>query len=48
MGWWLTFSEIFRNFGLILGGLGGIYLAWQRSLASTRQADAALRQAELA
>ncbi len=48
MGWWLTFSEIFRNFGLILGGFVGIYLAWQRSLASTRQADAALRQAELA
>jgi len=48
MSWWLSFSEIFRNFGLIFGGILGIYLAWQRSVASSRQADASLRQADLA
>ena len=48
MGWWLSFSEIFRNFGLIFGGIAGSYLAWQRSVASPRQAEASLRQADLA
>jgi hypothetical protein len=45
---WLSFSELFRNFGIILGGLVGIYIAWRRAIAATRQAEAALRQAELA
>jgi hypothetical protein len=47
MGWWLSVSEILRNFGIIVGGLVGIYLAWRRVAASTRQADASLQQAEL-
>lgn len=49
---WLTISEIVRNFGLVVGGvIGGtigIYLAWKRVIASTRQAEASLQQAELA
>jgi hypothetical protein len=49
---WLAISELVRNFGLVLGGLVGgtigIYLAWKRVNASTRQADASLQQAELA
>jgi len=45
---WLTFSEIVRNYGIVLGGAIGLYLAWQRATASTRQADASLQQAELA
>jgi hypothetical protein len=44
---WLTFSEIIRNIGIILGGGGGIYLAWKRVVASNKQADAQLRQTEL-
>ncbi|HEY4922151.1 MAG TPA: hypothetical protein VII40_18765 [Xanthobacteraceae bacterium] len=48
MAWWLSFSELFRTFGLILGGGLGIYIAWRRAVAATRQADATLRQAELA
>jgi hypothetical protein len=49
---WLVVSEIVRNFALVIGGATGgtigIYLAWKRVAASTRQADASLRQAELA
>jgi hypothetical protein len=48
MGWWLSFSEIVRNLGLILGGIVGIYIAWRRAAASTTQADATLQQAEVA
>ena len=48
MTWWVSFSELFRNFGLIVAGAIGIYIAWRRAVASTQQADAALRQAELA
>jgi hypothetical protein len=44
----LTLSEIGRNFGLLFAALVGIYLAWKRVTASTRQADAALAQTELA
>jgi hypothetical protein len=44
----LAFSEIVRNYGILIGGALGIYLAWQRTTASTRQADASLKQAELA
>jgi hypothetical protein len=45
---WLTFSEIVRNYGIVIGGALGLYLAWQRTTASTRQADASLQQADLA
>ncbi len=48
MPWFLTFSEIIRNFGLVLAALVGIYLAWKRVTASSIQADASLQQAELA
>jgi ribosomal 50S subunit-associated protein YjgA (DUF615 family) len=49
---WLAISEIIRNFSLVIGGaIGGaigLYLAWKRVSASTRQADALLQQAALA
>ncbi len=49
---WLAISELIRNFGLVIGGVVGgtigIYLAWKRVSASTRQADASLQQVELA
>lgn len=45
---WLTLSEIIRNYGLLVGGAFGLYLAWQRATASTHQASASLEQAELA
>jgi hypothetical protein len=45
---WLVFSEIVRNFGLVLAAIVGIYLAWKRVTASTGQAEASLQQAELA
>jgi hypothetical protein len=44
---WLTFSEIVRNYGIVLGGAFGLFLAWQRARASTQQADASLQQVEL-
>ena len=44
----LEASEIVRNYGLLIGGMAGLYLAWRRTSASTRQADASLKQAELA
>jgi hypothetical protein len=49
---WLPLSELVRNLGLVIGGtIGGVlglYLAWRRVAASTRQAEASLQQAELA
>jgi hypothetical protein len=45
---WITASEVIRNFGLLVVALIGLYLAWKRVTASTRQADASLQQAELA
>src|SRR5919109_525072 len=41
-------SEIIRNVGLVLAAAIGIYLAWRRVSAATRQADASLQQAEMA
>ena len=41
-------SEIVRNFGLVLGGAVGIFLAWQRVRAANTQAEAQIRQAALA
>ena len=48
MQWWISFSEIVRNFGLVFGGAVGIFLAWQRVRAANRQAEAQIRQASLA
>lgn len=45
---WLALSEVVRNFGLVLAGVIGIYLAWRRVGAATRQAEASLEQARLA
>ena len=47
MAFWGALSEIIRNIGLVIGGAIGIYLAWKRVVASNKQADAQLRQAEL-
>lgn len=47
MQYWVSLSEIIRNIGLVLGGAIGIYLAWERVVASNKQTDAQLRQAEL-
>jgi hypothetical protein len=44
----LELSEIVRNYGLLIGGIVGLALAWIRTSASAKQADASLRQAELA
>jgi hypothetical protein len=44
----LALTEIARNLGFVAASVVGIYLAWKRVTASTRQADAALVQAELA
>jgi hypothetical protein len=40
--------EMVRNFGLAVAAFVGIFLAWKRVTAATRQADATLQQAELA
>jgi hypothetical protein len=47
MAFWVTLSEIIRNFGLVGAALVGICLAWKRVVASNKQADAQLRQADL-
>ena len=44
---WTALSEIVRNFGLLAGGGVGLYLAWQRMAATSLQAEAQSRQAEL-
>jgi len=46
--WWIAISEIVRNIGLVAAAFVGIYLAWKRVTATSQQADAALKQAELA
>lgn len=46
--WTQVSSEIIRNYGIVLGGAVGIWLAWKRTAASTDQALAQLRQVELA
>jgi hypothetical protein len=50
MMWWFdqSTSEIFRNYAIIAGGLVGLLLAWWRSAAANKQANAQIRQAELA
>jgi hypothetical protein len=47
MQWWLTFSEVLRNIGLIVAGGIGVYLGWKRVTVANRQAEAQTRQAEL-
>jgi hypothetical protein len=44
----IQISELVRNYGLIAAAGLGLALAWWRSLASNRQAIAALRQADVA
>jgi hypothetical protein len=48
MQFWVSLSEIIRNIGLVVAGAIGIYLAWKRVIASNKQAEAQLRQVELA
>ncbi|MGL4441546.1 MAG: hypothetical protein ACRCUE_20025 [Bosea sp. (in: a-proteobacteria)] len=48
MNWWLQFSEVVRNLGLVAAGGIGLWLAWLRVRAATLQADAALKQSEVA
>ena len=48
MEWWVAVSELTRNFGLVGAAVIGVILGGMRVLAASRQADAALRQAELA
>jgi hypothetical protein len=47
MPFWVALSEIIRNIGLVIGGAIGIYLAWKRVVASNKQAEAQLQQADL-
>jgi len=37
MSWLLPFSEVVRNLGLVIAAGIGIYLAWRRVSAATRQ-----------
>jgi hypothetical protein len=48
MSVFLVLSEIAQNLGLLFAALVGPYLAWNWVTASTRQADAALAQADIA
>lgn len=44
----IQISELVRNYGLVAAAFVGVILAWWRSRASNRQAQAALQQAEVA
>lgn len=46
MEWWIAVSELVRNFGLLGAAVIGLILGGMRVVASNRQANAALRQAE--
>ena len=48
MPWWIAFSEIVRNFGLVLGVAIGIFLAWQHVRVANKQAETQIRQSALA
>jgi hypothetical protein len=48
MEWWIAVSELVRNFGLVGAAIIGLILGGMRVVAANRQAQAALRQAELA
>ena len=41
-------SEVIRNFGLLAAAFVGVFLGWQRVHAANIQAEAQIRQAELA
>lgn len=43
-----TILEMVRNLGLAVAAFVGVYIAWKRVEAATRQADASLHQTELA
>lgn len=45
---WLQFSEVVRNLGLVAGGAIGIWIAWMRVRAANRQAEAAIQQSAIA
>jgi hypothetical protein len=45
---WVQLSEVARNFGIVIGGAIGLFLAWKRVKAANQQAEASIRQAELA
>lgn len=47
MQWWVAFSEVTRDLGLVLAGMVGVYLGWKRVTVANRQAEAQTRQAEL-
>jgi hypothetical protein len=48
MLWLSQLIDIVSKVGLLIAGGAGLYLAWLRVTAADRQADASLRQAELA
>jgi hypothetical protein len=43
-----VWSEVARNFGILIAGILGVGIAWWRSRAANLQARAALEQSELA
>ena len=45
---WLELTEIIRNLALVIGGAVGIYIGWMRVKAANNQAEAQIRQADLA
>ena len=48
MEWWISASELVRNFGLVGAAAIGLVLGGMRVVAANRQARAAQHQAELA
>lgn len=48
MHWWVELSEVIRNLGLLVAACIGVWIAFRRVMAATRQADASLEQASLA
>ncbi|MCA8926707.1 MAG: hypothetical protein KDC18_01465 [Alphaproteobacteria bacterium] len=45
---WIGLSEVVRNMALAAVAVIGLYAAWHRMQAATRQADASLRQQQTA
>jgi len=46
MAWWLSLSEVLRNFGILAAGVFGLWIAYQRVRAANRQAEAQIQQAD--
>jgi hypothetical protein len=44
----IAWSEVARNFGIVVAGIAGLAIAWWRSRAANLQAQAALEQSDLA